>query len=128
LARWAEGHEILEAQARAVGVATACVLWAHLGDPRNYSCGAARRLMIAKRGHPQVRRWFCFAALRAVRRPPIRGWYKAQRQREPCARRAFVGVMRRLASRTNTPDATESGLQPLGSRHLPWDQIGANGH
>ena len=115
LARLAEGHEVLTVQGKAVGMATACVLWAHLGDPRDYSCGEAYRkamglnlkerssgqwqgrLMITKRGHPQVRRWLFFAALRAVRQPPIRRWYEAQRQREPSARRALVGVMRRLA-------------------------------
>jgi transposase len=115
LARLAQGHAILEAQGKAVGMATACVLWAHLGDPRDYSCGAAYRkamglnlkerssgqwqgrLTITKRGHPQVRRWLFFAALRAVQRPAIRRWYEAQRQREPSARRALVGVMRRLA-------------------------------
>ena len=43
LARLAQGHKILQAQAAAVGVATACVLWAHLGDPRHYSCGEAYR-------------------------------------------------------------------------------------
>jgi hypothetical protein len=110
-----KGHEVLQAQGQAVGVATACVLWAHLGDPRNYPCGEAYRkamglnlkerssgrwqgqLRITKRGHPQVRRWLFFAALRGVRQPPIRRWYEAQRQREPSARRALVGVMRRLA-------------------------------
>lgn len=115
LAQLAKGHEVLEAQGKAVGMATACVLWAHLGDPRDYSCGPAYRkamglnlkerssgqwqgrLTITKRGHPQVRRWLFFAALRAVRQPPIRRWYEAQRQREPSARRALVGVMRRLA-------------------------------
>ena len=115
LARLASGHEILQAQAQAVGVATACVLWVHLGDPRNYPCGAAYRkamglnlkerssgqwqgqLKITKRGQPQVRRWLYFAALRAVRQPPIRRWYEAQRRREPSAKRALVGVMRRLA-------------------------------
>lgn len=115
LKRLAQGHEVLQAQAKAVGVATACVLWVHLGDPRHYPCSEAYRkamglnlkerssgrwqgrLMITKRGHPQVRRWLFFAALRAVRQPPIRRWYEAQRQREPSARRALVGVMRRLA-------------------------------
>ena len=115
LARLAQGHAILEAQGKAVGMGTACVLWAHLGDPRDYFCGAAYRkamglnlkerssgqwqgrLTITKRGHSQVRRWLFFAALRAVQRPAIRRWYEAQRQHEPSARRALVGVMRRLA-------------------------------
>jgi hypothetical protein len=34
LARWVRGRPVLEAQARVVGSATACVWWAHVGDPR----------------------------------------------------------------------------------------------
>jgi len=130
LARLADGHEVLEAQATAVGMATSCVLWAHLGDPRNYSCSEAYRkamglnlkehssgrwqgeLKITKRGHPQVRRWLFFAALRAVRRPPIRRWYEAQRQREPSARRALVGVMRRLALALHRVGAEGEAFSP----------------
>ena len=39
----ARGNEVIQSQARAVGVATACVLWVHLGDPRHYSRAAAYR-------------------------------------------------------------------------------------
>ena len=115
LARLARGQAILEAQAAAVGLTTACVLWTHLGNPQKYSCGEAYRkamglnlkehssgqwqgrLRITKRGHPQVRRWLFLAAVRAVQQPAIRPWYEAQRQRERSSRRALVGVMRRLA-------------------------------
>lgn len=130
LARLAEGQEVLQAQAQVVGVATACVLWVHLGDPRNYPCGEAYRkamglnlkerssgqwqgqLKITKRGHPQVRRWLYFAALRAVRQPPIRRWYEAQRRREPSARRALVGVMRRLALALHCVGAEGEAFSP----------------
>src|SRR5690606_22545166 len=37
------GHEVLQAQAAAVGVVTACVLWVHLGDPSAYGSGPAYR-------------------------------------------------------------------------------------
>src|SRR5436309_1583683 len=99
-----------------VGVATACVLWVELGDPRAYHCGAAYRkamglnlaerssglwqgqLKISKRGSSQVRRWLYLAALRWVRREPVRSWYlrqKAQRRGE--GKPAVIGVMRKLA-------------------------------
>jgi hypothetical protein len=36
LTKLARGNAVIQAQARAVGVVTACVLWTHLGDPRDY--------------------------------------------------------------------------------------------
>ena len=39
----AKDNSVIAAQASAVGVATACVLWAELGDPDDYHCGAAYR-------------------------------------------------------------------------------------
>ena len=92
LADLARGNPVIQAQARAVGVATACVLWVHLGDPHEYSCAAAYRkamglnlaeyssgqyqgrLRISKRGASQVRRWLYFAALRWVQREPVKRW------------------------------------------------------
>jgi hypothetical protein len=41
LTRLAGGQEVLQAQARVVGCGTACVLWASVGDPRDYPCGEA---------------------------------------------------------------------------------------
>src|SRR3954447_25659942 len=41
LVRLVRGREGLEAQARVVGCGTACVLWASVGDPRDYPCGQA---------------------------------------------------------------------------------------
>jgi hypothetical protein len=43
LARLVRGRAVLEAQARVVGCATACVLWASVGDPHDYPCGQAYR-------------------------------------------------------------------------------------
>ena len=43
LKRLAQGNEVIQRQAKAVGVPTACVLWVLLGDPRDYPCGEAYR-------------------------------------------------------------------------------------
>jgi transposase len=112
----AKGNVVIQAQARAVGVATACVLWIHLGDPRQYHCGAAYRkamglnlverssgmyhgkLRISKRGSAQVRRWLYLAALRLVATDPVRVWYRRKKSKDgEQAKRALIGVMRRLA-------------------------------
>jgi transposase len=116
LARLARGREVLQAQARAVGCGTACVLWASVGDPRDYPCGDAYRkamglnlterssgtsqgeLHISKRGNPRARQWLYFAALRLVKRAGVRQWYQAKKGRDGQeAKRALVGVMRKLA-------------------------------
>jgi transposase len=110
------GHKGIVAMGSVVGVPTACVLWAEMGDPRLYSCGAAYRkgmglnlserssgkwqgkLKISKRGSSKVRRWLYMAALRWLKQEPVRGWYlrqKAARRGEGKA--AVVGVMRKLA-------------------------------
>ena len=119
LKRLASNHAVIQAQGKAVGVVTACVLWAHLGDPRQYDSGPAYRkamglnlgerssgkwqgrLMITKRGPGEVRRWLYFAALRLVKKAGVKEWYEAKRAKHPEDRsevmRALVGVMRRLA-------------------------------
>ena len=43
LERLAQGNVVLERMSESVGVCTACVLFATLGDPRDYHCGAAYR-------------------------------------------------------------------------------------
>jgi transposase len=116
LRRLAQGHEVLTAMGRAVGVPTACVLWVSTGDPRPYDSGAAYRkalglnlkerssgtqkgvLRISKRGHPRSRQWLYFAALRLVQQGGVRRWYEAKKARDGQeAKRALVGVMRKLA-------------------------------
>jgi len=116
LRRLAKGHAILQAQGQAVGVPTACVLWASLGDPRDYHCGNAYRkamglnlgefssgtyegpLRISKRGSARVRQWLYFAALRCVQQAGLRGWYEAKKARDGAeALRALVAIMRKLA-------------------------------
>src|SRR4051812_38471608 len=100
LGKLVRGRAVLEAQARVVGGATACVLWASVGDPRDYGCGAAYRkamglnltehssgtkkgeLHISKRGKPQARRWLYLAALRLIKKAAVREWYQAKKQRD----------------------------------------------
>jgi transposase len=116
LRRLASVQPVLQIQGRAVGLATACVLWASLGDPRQYGSGPAYRkamglnlvehssgtyqgeLRISKRGQPRVRRWLYLAVLRLIRREGVRDWYRAKKQQGPMAtKKALVGVMRKLA-------------------------------
>jgi transposase len=115
LTRLVHGREVLEAQASVVGSATACVLWASVGDPRNYSCGQAYRkamglnlkehssgthqgqLHISKRGKAQTRHWLYLAALRLVKEAGVGAWYQAKKARDGQeAKRALVAVMRKL--------------------------------
>jgi transposase len=112
----AVGNKVLEAQGNAVGIATACVLWTCVGDPRKYHAAAAYRkamglnlkerssgayqgqLRITKRGSARVRQWLYFAALRLVQHSQVRPWYEAKKARnEDAARKVVVAVMRKLA-------------------------------
>jgi len=112
----AEGHAVLQAQGKVVGVPTACVLWASTGDPRNYHAASAYRkamglnlverssgqyqgrLRISKRGSARTRQWLYFAALRLVQNCGVRPWYEAKKARDQDdARRVIVAVMRKLA-------------------------------
>ena len=58
LERLGASHEVIQRQGRVVGVATACVLWVYLGDPRDYDSGEAYRkamgLNLAERSHPSI--------------------------------------------------------------------------
>jgi transposase len=116
LRAFSAGNAVLQRQAAAVGVVTACVLWVRLGSPEAYRCGAAYRkamglnlkerssgrwqgrLMISKRGPSQVRRWLYFAVLRLIQHEGIRAWYAQKRAKDQDqAGRALIGVMRKLA-------------------------------
>lgn len=102
--------------AAAVGVGTACVLRAALGDPHDYHCAAAYRkamglnlkehssgkyqgqLKITKRGSSQARRWMFFAALRVAQQQPVRTWFEAKKNKDQGrGLKAVVAVMRKLA-------------------------------
>lgn len=116
LAELARDNAVIQRQAEAVGVATACVLWVHLGDPKKYHCAEAYRkamglnlterssgmyqgkLRISKRGFSQVRRWLYFGVLRLVAKGPVQRWYRQKKAKDgEQAKRALIGVMRKLA-------------------------------
>jgi transposase len=127
----AREHEKIRAMGKVVGVPTACVLWADLGNPERYSSGPAYRkgmglnlaehssgkwegtLRISKRGSSRVRRWLYMAALRWVNKEPVRSWYlkqKAARRGE--GKPAVIAVMRKLAL----------AVYAVGGRNEPFDQ------
>lgn len=130
LRRLAEGHPVLAAQGKVVGIATACVLWTSTGDPRKYDSAAAYRkamglnlverssgayqgeLRISKRGSARTRQWLYFAVLRLVQTCGVRPWYEAKKARsQDDARRAVVAVMRKLAL----------ALHHVGVKNEPFD-------
>ena len=99
-----------------VGLTTASVCWAYLGDPRQYHSGKAYvkamglnlkerssgrfqgQLKISKRGSSRPRRWLYFAALRKIQTPWLRPWYEAKKLRQGNnGQRTIVAVMRKLA-------------------------------
>jgi len=109
-------NEVIRRMGEVVGMVTASVLWAVLGDPRNYHCGEAYRkamglnlkerssgqyqgrLKVTKRGPAIVRRWLYFSALRVVKRPEVARWYEAKKTKDQGrAKGALVGVMRKLS-------------------------------
>ena len=56
------------------------------------------QLPISKRGNPRVRQWLYMAVLRLVRQEGVADWYRARKQQgQGLARKALVGVMRKLA-------------------------------
>jgi transposase len=112
----AVGQAVLQAQAKVVGLPTACVLWVSTGDPRKFhSAGAYRKAMglnlverssgtyqgairISKRGSSRTRQWLYFAVLRLVQQCGVRPWYEAKKARnQDDARKVLVAVMRKLA-------------------------------
>ena len=126
----ARGNAVIQRQAEAVGAATACVLWVHLGDPKRYHCAEAYRkamglnlterssgmyqgkLRISKRGFSRVRRWLYFGAVRLVARGPVRQWYLQKKAKDgEQAKRALIGIMRKLAL----------ALYDVGVRGEPFD-------
>lgn len=128
--------------AAAVGVSTACVLRAAVGDPRDYPCGAAYRkafglnlkerssgqhqgqLKITKRGSSLARRWLFFAALRVVQKGPVRTWFEAKKKKDQGkGLKAAVAVMRKLALALHAVGARGEVFDParLFPRG-PWSQ------
>jgi transposase len=116
LRRLTRRHQTIQAQAPAIGLVSACVLWMCLGDVRNYGSAAAYRkamglnlkerssgqhkgkLSLSKRGQRLARKWLYFSALRWLRDPAVKRWVAGKRQRDGGkGSKAVVGVMRRLA-------------------------------
>lgn len=131
LHRLAEDNEIIRRQARAVGIATACVLWVALGDPRDYHCGEAYRkamglnlkerssgkhkgkLKITRRGPSVVRRWLYFAAMRATQDPDVKRWYEAKKAKDgDRGKGALIGVTRKLALALYAVAVRDEPFQP----------------
>jgi transposase len=108
-------NETIMTMSQVVGPATACVLWATVGDPHNFHCGEAYRkavglnlrerssgqyqgkLKITKRGSSMARRWLYFAALRLIQQHPVKAWYlKKKHKDQGRGSGAVVAVMRKL--------------------------------
>jgi transposase len=115
LHRLAAHRPAIGGMGQVVGIGTACVLWAFLGDPHDYYCGQAYvkamglnlavrssgrwegHLKISKRGFGIVRYWMYLAAMRQVKTEPVRSWYKAKRAKDgDQGGKALVAIMRRL--------------------------------
>jgi transposase len=116
LVRLGEGNAVLQRQSEAVGMATACVLWVALGDPRDYRCGEAYRkamglnlkerssgkyegkLKITKRGPSAPRRWLYFAAMRLCQEGSVRRWYERKKTKDKGrGEGALIAIVRKLA-------------------------------
>jgi len=116
LVRLGEGNAVLQRQSEAVGMATACVLWVTLGDPRDYRCGEGYRkamglnlkerssgkhegkLKITKRGASAPRRWLYFAAMRWCQRGSVRRWYERKKAKDKGrGEGALIAIVRKLA-------------------------------
>jgi hypothetical protein len=136
LEKMVQGNPGLERMSESVGACTACVLFATLGNPRDYHCGAAYRkamglnlkerssgqqkgqLKITKRGPSAARRWLFFAALRHAQSGPVRSWFEAKKKKDKDrGLGAVVAIMRKLALAVH---ATVTRDEPfLLSRLLP---------
>lgn len=110
-----KGNFVVELLARIVGLNTASICWAHIGDPAKYHSSRAYlkafglnlkerssgryqgQLKITKRGPSRPRRWLYFAALRYAKDPWIRPWFESKKQRgSGHARRALISLMRKI--------------------------------
>jgi transposase len=89
----AHSHASMSEFIEAVGAVTLCVIWATVGDPRNYHSSGAflkalglnlkelssgkrqGQLAITKRGPGLARKYLYYWALRASRKPELHQWY-----------------------------------------------------
>ena len=129
LAKFVPGHEALEAMAPALGKATACLVYAKLGDPAAYGSSRAYlkaaglnlkerssglylgQLKLSKRGPSLVRQWLYMAAARSLAHSAVRQWfdrkYRRDAQRGSGGRRGvgllgLTAIMRKLMVATWT--------------------------
>lgn len=131
LERLAQGNEVIQRQAKAVGVATACVLWVALGNPKDYPCGEAYRkamglnlkerssgkyqgmLKITKRGPSLVRRWMYFAAMRTAQSAFVKPWFEAKKAKDKDrGNGALIAVARKLALALHAVGAHGKPFEP----------------
>jgi transposase len=140
LTQLAADHPVIARQGKTIGLPTACVLWAHLGDPREYHCAGAYRkamglnlkerssgqhqgqLKISKRGSGAVRQWLYLSALRLIRnQPKVKGWYRRKLRRGGMTKMsAITALMRKLALSMWTVVKHEQSFEierMLGPRH-----------
>ena len=114
--KFSESDPMIEALAAPLGKATAAVLVATVGDPRDYGTVASYRkayglnlkvrssgkykgqLRITKRGPGVARQWLYMAVLRWLKKDPIaRAWYERKAARDGGKKmRAIVALMRKL--------------------------------
>jgi transposase len=110
-------HAVIAQQGATIGIPTACVLWTHLGDPRQYHCAAAYRkamglnlrerssgqyqgqLKITKRGSGAVRQWLYLSALRLIHNEPrAKRWYGRKLRRGDTSKlNVITGLIRKLS-------------------------------
>lgn len=90
----ANSHNSMREYVSSVGAVTLCVIWACVGDPRNYDSSGAflkalglnlkelssgqrqGQLAITKRGPSLARKYLFFWAMRAVQDGALKGWYE----------------------------------------------------
>lgn len=90
----AKSHESMREHVDVVGAVTLCVIWASVGDPRQYDSSGAflkalglnlkelssgkrqGQLAITKRGPSLARKYIFYWALRAVQKPELKNWYR----------------------------------------------------
>lgn len=105
-----------------LGVGTASVVWARMGDPKKYHCAEAwlkamglnlterssgefqSEVHISKRGDPVVRHWLYMATLRWVQKSPVKEWFQRKKSQTGCrlpngkqsGSKAATAVLRKL--------------------------------
>jgi len=112
-----EEHPVIKLQGKVIGVASAGVLWRHLGDPRRYHCAGAYRkamglnlierssgmhqgeLKISKRGPGPVRRTLHLASLRLIQdQKKVQRWYQRKLKIRNTGKQAVImALSRKLA-------------------------------